>query len=327
MLRATRATGERCGLAVAVLTSLVSAWPLLAQRQIPGPRPQAKSAAGPVVEARLSDRSTIKVTLREERVELVTPYGKLSIPMEDIRRIEFGLRLSADEQKRIAMAVRDLGDKDYRKRQAAAADLQALREKAYPALLQAAKGKDAETVRRAEQLLEKAREAVPQEDLEIPSFDVVYTDNSTIAGRITGPTLRVHTLAFGEQQLRLADVRSLRLKGAAQEVAGGALPDPGTLVAFQAQTGKTLIFRVTGPVPGGGQLGVYGTDVYTMDSSLAWAAVHAGALRPGETGLVRVTILGQQPMFQGSVRNGITSMNYGTWPGYRVEKRRNAGGR
>jgi hypothetical protein len=61
--------------------------------------------------------------------------------------------------------------------------------------------------------------------------------------------------------------------------------------------------------------GLWGTDVYTLDSNLALAAVHAGALKPGQAGTVKVKILGPQPAFQGSVRNGITSSPYGPYNG------------
>jgi hypothetical protein len=97
---------------------------------------------------------------------------------------------------------------------------------------------------------------------------------------------------------------------------GDAQPDPGNLVAFQTQIGQSFSFSVTGQT--GGPL--WGTDVYTTDSALACAAVHAGKVRPGERKVVRVTIVTPPPGFQGSTRNGVTSSAYGPYPGaYRVE--------
>ena len=81
--------------------------------------------------------------------------------------------------------------------------------------------------------------------------------------------------------------------------------------------GTTYYFRVTGASDGS----VWGTDVYTGDSSLALAAVHAGAAKPGETAVVRVTV--QRPLnhYQGSVRNGVTSHDYGRYgTAYRVDR-------
>lgn len=71
--------------------------------------------------------------------------------------------------------------------------------------------------------------------------------------------------------------------------------------------GTTYYFRVTGGTEGS----LWGTDVYTADSSLAVAAVHAGALQPGETAVVRVTVRRPLNHYQGSVRNGVTSHDYG----------------
>lgn len=73
--------------------------------------------------------------------------------------------------------------------------------------------------------------------------------------------------------------------------------------------GTTYYFRVTGASDGS----VWGTDVYTGDSSLALAAVHAGALKPGETAIVRVTVMRPLSQYQGSVRNGVTSHDYGRY--------------
>ena len=44
---------------------------------------------------------------------------------------------------------------------------------------------------------------------------------------------------------------------------------------------------------------MWGTDVYTADASLAAAAVHAGVLKVGQTGIVKVTTIPQQPSFEG----------------------------
>ena len=100
---------------------------------------------------------------------------------------------------------------------------------------------------------------------------------------------------------------------------GGALPDPGNLTAYQGQVGQAIDFRVTGTAGKSGSL--WGTDVYTTDSSLALAAVHAGALRPGETAVVRVQIVAPPASFAGSTRNGVTSSPWGAYPSaFRVSR-------
>ncbi|MCI0704791.1 MAG: hypothetical protein L0241_27350 [Planctomycetia bacterium] len=99
----------------------------------------------------------------------------------------------------------------------------------------------------------------------------------------------------------------------------GVRSDPGNLSEFTAgDGGRTVLIEVVGRTDGS----VWGTDMYTADSRLATAAVHAGAVREGERGLVRVTIVdsADQP-FNGSQRNGIQSFDYANYPvAYRVER-------
>ena len=81
--------------------------------------------------------------------------------------------------------------------------------------------------------------------------------------------------------------------------------------------GTTYYFRVTGAADGS----LWGTDVYTGDSALATAAVHAGAVKAGETAVVRVTVMPPLTQYQGSVRNGVTSHDFGRFgTAYRVTR-------
>jgi hypothetical protein len=102
-----------------------------------------------------------------------------------------------------------------------------------------------------------------------------------------------------------------------QEPAENVLSDPGSLFNSVATIGAVHYIRVTGRRAGA----IWGTDVYTADSTLAAVAVHAGALKEGQTGVVKVTILPGQPSYQGATRNGITSYAYGPFSfSYKVEQ-------
>lgn len=57
-----------------------------------------------------------------------------------------------------------------------------------------------------------------------------------------------------------------------------------------------------------------GPDVYSGDSQLASAVVHAGLLVDGEAGIVEVHCLGPQERFQGSSANGVTTMDWRSYP-------------
>jgi hypothetical protein len=315
---------------------LVAALLVVTAASAPGQAPsdKATSTAAPhkeqaaAVEVRYIDDSTMKLTVLDEQVELVTPYGKLLIPLSAIVKIEFATRLPEDIAKKIAAAVAELGHADFKKRSAASAELTRLGERAYPALVDAAKQADPEVVKRAEEVLHKIRQAVPADHLEVRPSDVVTTADSRISGRIVATALKVKTFQFGDQQLKLTDMRSMQPVGADKgDSLADALPDPGTLAGFAGQVGRTYVFRVTGAGAGAagqpGQLqigGVWGTGVYTTDSALALAAVHAGILRAGQTGPVRVTLMGNVPAFMGSFQNGINSGNYPGYAGYKVSK-------
>lgn len=70
--------------------------------------------------------------------------------------------------------------------------------------------------------------------------------------------------------------------------------------------GKELYFEVFADSNSGS---VYGSGPYTYGSSLRSAAVHAGALRSGERGIVKVTMTPGRSGYTGSDRNGVESRN------------------
>ena len=161
-------------------------------------------------------------------------------------------------------------------------------------------------------MLEAIRKVLSEDELQIRKHDVVLTRDSKIAGWIDARAFKASTVQFGEVQLKLSDLRLLRsLSFEPEEKESAALPDPGHLYAYQTQVGKVFAFRVTGAAAGS----LWGTDIYTLDSTLALAAVHAGLLKPGKTGIVKVRVLGPQVGFLGSIRNGVNSSNYANYPG------------
>src|SRR5690606_24877640 len=69
--------------------------------------------------------------------------------------------------------------------------------------------------------------------------------------------------------------------------------------------GARKTYLVTGSTEG--ERGVWGTDKYTQSSSFSKSVVHAGLLKPGETGIVEVTGTPPARDYRGSPRNGIDS--------------------
>jgi hypothetical protein len=56
-------------------------------------------------------------------------------------------------------------------------------------------------------------------------------------------------------------------------------------------------------------------DVYTDDSSVCTAGVHAGVITFKDGGPVTIEILAGQATYEGTERNGATTSAYGEWAG------------
>jgi len=300
-------------LSAAILVSPVSYTNAAAPE--PTPPDAARGAVGLEVEVKCIDDSTLKLRLLDEKLELVTKYGFLQIAVADIRRIEFAHRCPPEIAERIALAISKLGHPDYQVREQATTDLKAFRERSYPYVLKATKSDDPEISRRADEVVKHIQGRVPAPQLEPRLNDVIHTDDSKFSGKLAAQSLRVQTSQFGEQALKLADMRSLRSGSAAvAEELQNWPAAPATLMAYQQQYGKEMTFSLTGfPIGSGQQASVWGTDIYTLDSNLPAAAVHAGVAKPNEAVTVRVRIIQSPPQFVSSFRNGLNSTAYGNY--------------
>jgi hypothetical protein len=279
------------------------------------PVDKSKSSADPrTVAVSFTDGSNLKVLLAEDAIELQTPHGKLNFPIADIVRIEFASRVPEEVSLAIDKDITDLGDGDFKVRERAMANLLDRKERSYAALVRASRNQtDLEMRQRIEQLLEKLRQLIPEEQLNIRVHDVIYTADSKIAGKLSVPSFKISSAQFGQLQLKLADIRELRSQGAVVEVPAddvkNVLPDPGNMLNHHADIGKSFTYRVTGNPSGS----CYGTDVYTTDTTVATAAVHMGLLKPGETGILIATMVPSPPAFSSTVRNGVSSSGWGPY--------------
>jgi hypothetical protein len=100
----------------------------------------------------------------------------------------------------------------------------------------------------------------------------------------------------------------------------GTAADAGsrTATAWRERFGERFDVQVTGQTSGS----VWGTDVYTDDSAIAAAAVHAGLVEVGETATVTVTIVKSPERHTGSTRHGVTSADWGAFPSSYVLQRK-----
>jgi hypothetical protein len=95
-----------------------------------------------------------------------------------------------------------------------------------------------------------------------------------------------------------------------------AKPDPGSFANTQAKAGDIVYYNVVGRASGP----IWGTDIYTADTALATAAVHAGILKNAQEGVVKVVFKPGRGSYEASTRHGVTSAQWGNFAiSYSVE--------
>lgn len=100
---------------------------------------------------------------------------------------------------------------------------------------------------------------------------------------------------------------------------------PLTALSWRDRLGEQFDVALVGCSQNGSAIGsLWGTDVYTCDSNLGLAAVHAGLLKVGEQGTVTVIIVKSPDAHVGSTRNGITSAGWGTYASSFVLQKKSA---
>ena len=170
----------------------------------------------------------------------------------------------------------------------------------------------------------------------------VYTDDSSIctaavhAGRISfasGGTVTIemrpgqssYTGSRGDRDIESSSYGSWAasfvfagVAGPPPPVTGGAPPGATTTnwgtaaTDHRGQIGQRFDYRCP---PGGSARRIWGTDVYTDDSSICTAAVHAGVITSAAGGLVTIEMRPGQGSYTGSQRYGVQSGPYGAWSG------------
>jgi hypothetical protein len=109
----------------------------------------------------------------------------------------------------------------------------------------------------------------------------------------------------GAERVRLQEMMG------SQSKPGGGTPCPSTAVNLRG-TGQQLTCWCTPESTSGGA--VWGTDVYTDDSIICRAAVHAGVIGSGG-GSVRIRAQPGMQSYAGTLRNGVESTRYDSWHG------------
>src|SRR5438876_44698 len=67
-----------------------------------------------MAEVRFADGSVVRMNIMQESIEVTTKYGKLSIPTDDVRRIEMGLHIPPGIEQQIDSAIRNLSSEAFK---------------------------------------------------------------------------------------------------------------------------------------------------------------------------------------------------------------------
>lgn len=161
-------------------------------------------------EARFADDSTVRLTVLDPTLGITTKYGKLTIPIVDIKRVDLGFRFPDGVEAKAEAAATALGSPGFRTREDAEKTLVGLGEFAVPAVRRALKSGDPEIVRRATVVMKRLKDKLTEEKFTQHDQDVVETTEFTVRGRLEGPGLKTRTRYFGEVVMRLNEVRGLR---------------------------------------------------------------------------------------------------------------------
>jgi hypothetical protein len=192
-----------------LLVAPVFCWAALAQAQQPDDVKKSNDFMAQS-EVRFTNDSVVRMSILQERVEVMTKFGKLSIPIAEIVKIDFGVHVPPDLDKKITQAIADLDSENYKTRELALNNLVGWGPYAYPQVYQAVKTGPLEVKKRAQLAMDKLKAKHPAHKLRLRQHDLIFTENFTVVGQITTLTIKAKAENFGEVELQLAKLRAIR---------------------------------------------------------------------------------------------------------------------
>jgi hypothetical protein len=179
--------------------------------KVPPPRDSAsKKPEAPEFDVTFIDAGNVKVTVLNPKLEVSTKYGKLSIPMSELKRVELGFRYPEGIEAKLTAAIEKLGAPEFQDREDAEVELMKLKDYALPLLRVAAKRETPELSQRAQSLIKLISIKTSPDRLHVKDYDVVETVDLLIRGRVELSSLKVKSKQFGETTLQLAEVKHFR---------------------------------------------------------------------------------------------------------------------
>ena len=126
--------------------------------------------------------------------------------------------------------------------------------------------------------------------------------------------LRIQELAELAKSLKISDdISGLNNSGLDIVQIEAEITNPGSMQGYKDSQYYDKVYKML--ITGASSGSAWGTDIYTDDSTITYAAVHAGAIAVGVTDYVYVKVLPGQSNYISSTQNGITSSSWGSWNG------------
>ena len=170
----------------------------------------APPPAAPQFDFGFLDGSNVKVVVLEPAIGITTKYGKLVVPLAELKKVELGFRYPPGVESKLTAAVEKLAAAAYAEREEAGLQIYELKLYAGPMLKRAAADANPERRQRAAVLLETVRRTVPAERVDAKDYDTVETAEFQLRGRLDAPSLKIRTKQFGEAEVSVAELRQFR---------------------------------------------------------------------------------------------------------------------
>lgn len=217
----------------------------------------------------LRDGTLIVGKLEIKNVEVVTVYGTLTVPLDDVVKIRVGKKSDRELKTKIDKFIADLASKDFAARDAATVELAKLGRMAYTELRKASFSDDQEVKERANKLIDEM--GAVDDEAEVPcEDDEVVTPTFTIVGAVKFETLSIAT-KFGPLKVVKKDLAVMSLaepQKISRTVAVPARSTAGRMLAtgVRVKRGDRLIINASGNVSyrnyGGTQFSPEGSSNY-----------------------------------------------------------------
>lgn len=156
----------------------------------------------------VKDESVIKIDLKEPAIDLLTPYGRLKIPVTEIREIKFGHRVSDELKTKIENSISDLSGNDFAARDRATKFLMDNRVSSYH-ILKTVKNANTEFEARKKLILTFLEKELSYYELTLPKTDIIIAKEFTVVGLILNKEFLYESQFLGKGTIGLENIKTI----------------------------------------------------------------------------------------------------------------------